>query len=180
MARLPGTDGDGEIAARIRERRGGALRPLDRMLLHSPQLADGWNSLLGAIRQRIALPADVRELVVLRIAVLNRADYEWVAHEGAARAAGLDDAQLDAVRDERAGQHPALDERLRRVIDYTDAMTRHVHVPAPVFDALRDHFTPPELVELTATAAAYSMVSRFLVALEVEPPAGSAAVRGTP
>ncbi|MET7575635.1 carboxymuconolactone decarboxylase family protein [Streptomyces sp. NPDC005492] len=173
MARIPGTDGTGDIAARVRERRGGALRPVDRMLLHSPQLADGWNSLLGAIRQRMALPADIRELVILRIAVLNRADYEWAAHESDARAAGLDDRQLEAVRAENAERHPALDGRQCRVIAYTDTMTRHVHVPDAVFDALRADFTEAELVELTATVAAYSMVSRFLVALDVELPAGS-------
>ncbi|MEU3618132.1 carboxymuconolactone decarboxylase family protein [Streptomyces sp. NPDC006872] len=163
MARLPETEGAGEIAHRVRERRGGALRPLDRMLLHSPQLADGWNTLLGAIRGRLELPADIRELVILRIAVLNRAPYEWTAHEPEARRAGLDDSDLTELRCEK----PEFDERRQRVIAYTDAMTRDVHVPDEVFDALRAHFTDAELVELTATVAAYNMVSRFLVALDV-------------
>lgn len=163
MARLPDTDGTGDIAERIRARRGGALRPLDRMLLHSPQLADGWNSLLGAVRGRLQLPADIRELVVLRIAVLNRAPYEWTAHEPEARRAGLGDAELTELRREK----PELDARRTRVIAYTDAMTRDVHVPDALFDALRGDFTDAELVELTATVAAYNMVSRFLVALDV-------------
>ncbi|WP_405720125.1 carboxymuconolactone decarboxylase family protein [Streptomyces sp. NBC_01537] len=167
MARLPGTDGDGEIADRIRARRGGALRPLDRMLLHSPELADGWNSLLGAVRQRISLPGGIRELVVLRVAVLNRAEYEWQAHEKPAREAGLGDAQLAALRDEDAASHPDLDGRQRRVIAYADAITREIQVPAEVFDAVRAEFGTAELVELTATIAAYNMVSRFLVALDV-------------
>jgi AhpD family alkylhydroperoxidase len=167
VARLPGTDGSGEIADRIRDRRGGALRPLDRMLLHSPQLADGWNSLLGAIRQRIALPAAIRELVVLRIAVLNRADYEGAAHEAEARAAGLGDPQLAALRREDAARSADLDPRQRRVVAYTDAMTGDIRVPGEVFEALRADFKDAELVELTATVAAYNMVSRFLVALDV-------------
>ncbi|MEV2214161.1 carboxymuconolactone decarboxylase family protein [Streptomyces sp. NPDC050997] len=163
MARLPDTEGTGDIAHRIRDRRGGALRPLDRMLLHSPQLADGWNSLLGAVRGRMELPADIRESVILRIAVLNRAPYEWTAHEPEARRAGIDDDQLAELR----RPAPDLDERLRRVIAYTDAMTRDIHVPDELFDALRADFTDAELVELTATVAAYNMVSRFLVALDV-------------
>ncbi|MGW2047109.1 carboxymuconolactone decarboxylase family protein [Streptomyces sp. NPDC001858] len=163
MVRLPETEGAGEIAQRVRERRGGALRPLDRMLLHSPQLADGWNTLLGAIRARLELPPDVLELVILRIAVLNRAPYEWTAHEPEARRAGLTDSDLTELQREK----PEFDERRRRVIAYTDAMTRDVHVPDEVFDALRAHFTDAELVELTATVAAYNMVSRFLVALDV-------------
>ncbi|WP_460061909.1 carboxymuconolactone decarboxylase family protein [Streptomyces sp. YKOK-I1] len=166
MARLPDTEGTGEIAARIRDRRGGALRPLDRMLLHSPQLADGWNSLLGAIRGRLRLGADLRESVILRIAVLNRAPYEWIAHEPEARRAGLGDAELAELRREK----PELGGRTSRVIAYTDAMTRDLHVPDELFDALRADFTDAELVELTATVAAYNMVSRFLVALDVQPP----------
>jgi len=171
VARLPGTDATGPVAERIRERRGGTLRPLDRMLLYSPSLADGWNSLLGAIRRHMDLPADIRELVILRIAVLNRAPYEWSAHEPEARAAGLDDHHLAALRHDDVLTHPALDARQRRALAYTDAMTRHVQVPDEVFDALRDDFTDAELVELTATVAAYGMVSRFLVALDVELPA---------
>jgi 4-carboxymuconolactone decarboxylase len=163
VARLPDTEGTGEIAHRIRARRGGDLRPLDRMLLHSPQLADGWNSLLGALRQRLQLPPDVRELVILRIAVLNRAPYEWTAHEPDARRAGLGDAELDEVRRDK----PGFGGRRGRVIAFTDAMTRDIHVPDELFDTLRADFTEAELVELTATVAAYNMVSRFLVALDV-------------
>jgi alkylhydroperoxidase family enzyme len=166
MARLPDTDGTGEIAQRIRKRRGGALRPLDRMLLHSPQLADGWNGLLGAIRSRLGLPSDIRESVILRIAVLNGAPYEWAAHEPEARRAGLGDAELAELRRE----DPQFGDRRRRVIAYTDAMTRDIHVPDELFDALRGDFTDAELVELTATVAAYNMVSRFLVALDVQSP----------
>ncbi|MEU1177918.1 carboxymuconolactone decarboxylase family protein [Streptomyces sp. NPDC005820] len=166
MARLPDTEGTGEIAARIRDRRGGDLRPLDRMLLHSPQLADGWNSLLGAIRGRLRLPPDIRESVILRIAVLNRAPYEWTAHEPEARRAGLDDAELAELGRDK----PELGARMSRVIAYTDAMTRDLHVPDELFDALRADFTDTELVELTATVAAYNMVSRFLVALDVRSP----------
>lgn len=167
MARLPSTQGIGQIGARIRERRAGALRPLDLMLLHSPEIADGWNSLLGAIRTRAALPDNVRELVIMRIAVLNRADYEWGAHEAVAIAAGLGEAQLTALKQRDAATDPALTAAYRRVVAYTDAMTTDVHVADDVFDALRADFSDPQLVELTATIAAYNMVSRFLVALQV-------------
>ena len=40
-------------------------------------------------------------------------------------------------------------------------------VPDAVFEAVRGHFDETGLVELTATIAAYNMVSRFLEALQV-------------
>jgi 4-carboxymuconolactone decarboxylase len=169
VARLPAAAGTGEIAERIRLRRGGALHPLDEMLLHSPELADGWNHLLGAIRTRGILPAAVRELAILRIAVLNGAEYEWHAHEPEARRAGLGPPQLRAIRRDDAAGHAAFDAVQRRVIEYVDAMTRAVEVPDAIFDALRPDFDAAGLVELTGTIAAYNMVSRFLVALRVVP-----------
>jgi 4-carboxymuconolactone decarboxylase len=170
MARLRGAGGTGAVADLIRQRRGGDLRPIDELLLLSPPLAEGWNALLGAIRGQLELDSSLRELVILRIAVLNGADYEWQAHEPVARRCGFTDAKLAALRDESGGT--ALDPLERAVLAYTDAMTRDVTVPAGLFAGLAERLSPRELAELTATAAAYNMVSRFVVALEVDVPAG--------
>lgn len=66
--RVPGrypTAGTSEIADRIRQRRGArGLTPLDGTLLHYPPFADGWNKLLGAVRNEGKLPGDVREAMV--------------------------------------------------------------------------------------------------------------------
>jgi alkylhydroperoxidase family enzyme len=53
------------------------------------------------------------------------------------------------------------------VLALTDAMTRDIEVPDALFAPLRARYNDQELVELTATVAAYNMVSRFLVALRV-------------
>ena len=127
MARLPDVATDDEVAARIRARRGGELRPLDTMLLHSPPIANGWNELMGAIRRDTTVPADVRELIILRIAVLNAAPYEWDSHLGPARQAGLGDAHLAAVRVAEPGV--ALSAQQLLVIAVTDIMTREARLP---------------------------------------------------
>ena len=156
---------EGEIVERIRARRGGMLRPLDRMLLHSPPLADGWNDLLGAVRTSTTLSGDVRELAILRVAALNDARYEWDAHEPIGRRCGLTDEHLAVMRDERGPEDLA--PRLAAALAYTDAMTTDVRVPEEVFAALREHFDDRQVVELTVTVSTYNLVSRFLVALEV-------------
>ena len=88
MSRLPRITTGGEVAERIRLRRGGLLRPVDEMLRHSEPVADGWNSLLGAVRGETTLSDGIRELVVMRVAALNGAEYEWQAHSEAAAVAG--------------------------------------------------------------------------------------------
>jgi len=46
-------------------------------------------------------------------------------------------------------------------------MTLSVSVPDEVFAKLKANFSEKEVVEITATIAAYNCVSRFLVALDV-------------
>ena len=65
------------IYERIAERRKPRpLIPLDLALLHNPAVADGWNSFIGAIRTKTSLPANLKELAISRIAVLNHAVHE--------------------------------------------------------------------------------------------------------
>jgi AhpD family alkylhydroperoxidase len=159
----------------MRTRRGGRLSTLDRLLLHSPPVAEGWNAMLGALRAGTTLPADLRELVILRVAVLNDAAFEWAAHEPIARRAGLADLHLRVLRTEAAGGEPVWSPAQAAVLAFTDASTRAVDVPDDVFAAVQQHLDQRQVVELCALVAGYAMVSRFLVALRVPPPDGEVA-----
>lgn len=157
------TEVDRALEARILEARG-KVSPLYRILLNSPEVADGWERLLTAIRQRTSLSPRSRELIILRVAVLNGAEYEFEAHVPHARKAGLSDAEIAALQSSNTA---LFDEHEQLVLEYTDTMTRSVSVPDALFDRIRAEFDPAGCVELTATIAAYNMVSRFLVALDV-------------
>jgi len=175
-ARLPfpevGAD-DAAIAERMAARRGGELSALDKLLLHSPPVADGWNELLGALRHRSSLGADLRELAILRVAVLNNAAFEWVAHKAAARRAGITEEQIDALYEQDPSAH--FDARQNLVLELTDASTWGIEVPELLFEQVRATFSEREIVELMVTIGGYAMVSRFLVALQVPPPEGEVA-----
>jgi alkylhydroperoxidase family enzyme len=171
MARLPDLAADAPgidraLLQRMLQRRGGHLLNLDKQLLHSPWVADGWNTYMGAIRGRMQLHGALRELVILLVAVLNRAPYEFAQHAPIALAEAVSQAQIDALGNWR--ESAQFDARERDVLAYAEAMTLSVQVPQSVFDAVRRHFGDRELVELTATVASYNMVSRFLEALQIE------------
>jgi 4-carboxymuconolactone decarboxylase len=152
------------IEARILAARG-RISPLYRVLLHSAPLVEGWESLLTAIRQKTSVPARLRELVILRVAVLNGAGYEFEAHVPHAQRAGISEEQMRAVRN--IEEDRPFDDAERLVLRLTDAMTRDIEVPDALYRKLESRFGPTELVELVATVAAYNMVSRFLVALRI-------------
>lgn len=76
-------------------------------------------------------------------------------------------ATSNGRKPESEGEGKGLDERQWAVIAYTDAMTSDIKVPDAVFTELKKWFNEREIVEVTATVAAYNCVSRFLVALDV-------------
>lgn len=164
----PPTAANAEEAATIErtlERRGGeGLIPLDLTLLHSPAITNGWNSFLGAIRTKTSISADLRELAICRVAVLNRAYFEWTQHCPLALEAGISREGLKTIRDGTPGD---LNEKQNAVLDFTTASTKDGRVADEVFERLKKYFSNKEIVEIVATVAAYNCVSRFLVALDV-------------
>ncbi|WP_250528473.1 carboxymuconolactone decarboxylase family protein [Caballeronia sp. GAWG2-1] len=155
-----------EVEATIRAERGGEIAVLYQALLNSAPIASGWERMLSAVRNRTQIPADLRELIILRVAVLNRATFEFAAHEPHARKAGVSVDKIAAVRTVPAKTADFTDvERL--VLELTDHMTREIEVPDAVMQRVCARFDPRGVVEIVATVAAYNMVSRFLVALNI-------------
>jgi AhpD family alkylhydroperoxidase len=143
----------------------GRISALYQALLNSAPLAEGWEKLLTAVRNKSSLPADLREIVILRVAVLNRAPFEFEAHVPIARKAGVAEEKLAALELPRIGEPFSAVERA--VLALTDAMTRDVQVPDRLFEPIARHFDVRAVTELVATIAAYNMVSRFLEALRI-------------
>jgi len=161
--------GPPELVAAIRKRRGGQLGALDRMLLHSPPFAAGWNEMLGRVRTELALPMPLRELAMCAVAVLNGAEYELFHHAPLFLANGGTDAQLSALRDLPAIDAALFDATQRAALQLACEMTRQVRVSDATFDAARRALgNDRHLFELIGVIAAYNMVSRILVATGIE------------
>lgn len=71
--------------------------PFNAMLV-SPAVGKPLQSLGSAIRYATELTDRARELAILAIAAHHRSEFEWSAHERLARAAGLGEETLSAVR----------------------------------------------------------------------------------
>ncbi|WP_317205384.1 carboxymuconolactone decarboxylase family protein [Janthinobacterium sp.] len=176
MPRIPYTDAalaePKDVVDAIRLRRGGHLLNLDRMLLHSPAFARGWNAFLGEVRGGLDLSPKLRELAMCVVAVLNGAEYEFHHHAPEFIKAGGSEQQARALRQPQAcvGDPFGFDPGERAVIALTIEMTRGVRVADATFaaalDALGSH---RHVVELVGVIAAYNMVSRFLVAFDIAP-----------
>ena len=153
------------LIAKIKKERGGKFLNLYRTLAHSPGVAEGWLHLFTELRQKAKLDDLSRELAIMRVAVVNGADYEYTQHIPFALKAGMTQEQIDALPSWTVSDvFPA---KMRAVLAYTDSMTREIHVPDAIFAAVRKHFDEREMVELTATIGGYNLVSRFLEAMQM-------------
>jgi len=174
----PGTD---PIADAIRARRNGTLLDLDGVLLNAPLLAQSENDIAGVIRDNNSIPGDMRELFILRVAVLNNAAYEWLQHESVGRSEGLTTAQLLTVRfappfvgllnatsPTAPTSNSTLSPALSAALDFADWSTEAISVPQQIFDNLHAFLSDKQMVEATGTVGFYNFVSRFVVALNVD------------
>jgi AhpD family alkylhydroperoxidase len=162
---------ESELVTRIRARRGGKLLNLDRMLLNSPPLAAGWNAHLGAVRTELSLSPKLRELAICAVAVLNGADYELEHHAPQLLCAGGSAKQIEALQGLALERElPAVFDNVERaVLRLSVEMTRDIRVSDATFDNVRAELSDErQVVELVGVIATYNMVSRFLVALEID------------
>ncbi|KAH8712264.1 Intradiol ring-cleavage dioxygenase [Phaeosphaeriaceae sp. PMI808] len=149
------------IYERIAERRKPRpLIPLDLALLHNPSVADGWNTFIGAIRTKTSVSEALKELAISRVAVLNKAVHEWDIHAALALKAGMSKEVLQTVFETaKDGKLEGLSEEEEVVVLYTDQMTVGVQVDEAVMERLKGVMGDTQVVELTATIAAYNCVS---------------------
>lgn len=145
----------------------GKLIALDRLLLNSFPLAEGWNEYLRRIRKELSLNGELRELIICRVAQINGAEYEWGQHLVVYLQEGGTQEKADAMANwETSSLFTAAD---MAILALTDHSTKNIKVPDQVFTDMRAAgFTETHIVEAVAVCACYNMVSRFLVALELE------------
>ncbi|MDQ1631637.1 MAG: hypothetical protein QOC80_1609, partial [Frankiaceae bacterium] len=128
---------------------------LYRSLSHTPDLLTAWIDWAWALREKCTTPRSLRELMILRTAVVMRSEYEWHQHIAMAEQAGVPLAKVKAIP---AWQTSDLyDDAERAALMLTDAMLTG-NVPDAVHDEVARHFTESERVELVLTAGFYAMV----------------------
>jgi alkylhydroperoxidase family enzyme len=149
----------------ILARRKGQLIALDRLLLHSAPVAEGWNQMMGKLRQDLALDPMLRELAMCAVAVLNDAAYELYHHAPLYVQHGGTQAQLEALAGLDAPEEsPLFDDAQRAVLKMARESTRGVHISQETFTAVTIALgSDRSVLELLVVIAAYNMVSRILV-----------------
>lgn len=87
----------------------------------------GWNTFLGAIRTQSDLSPDIREICMVRPALLNKAWFEWEHHMPLLRAApGITLGHLATIEQPIPVSQGPLNNRQWAALRYCDAVTTDV------------------------------------------------------
>jgi 4-carboxymuconolactone decarboxylase len=141
-----------------------------RTLAHHPKLLKRWLVFGNHVLGKSTLGARDRELVILRVGWLCRAEYEWGQHVLIARTVGLGDEEI-----ERVGRGPdaGWDARDRALLRAVDELHADTFVGDDTWATLARHLDVPQLLDLVFTVGQYTLVSMALNTLGVQPEAGA-------
>jgi 4-carboxymuconolactone decarboxylase len=147
----------------------GNVRGPFSMLLHSPKLADRVLGLVTFFRDESVVAPTLRSIAILAAVREREAAYVWAAQVRAARANGVGEDVIDLLRAKRDAAGLGPDER--DVVTYVRQLLRTNRVDQKTFDALKSRHGAQWLVELTAAANYFAMLSGVVNAFEVAAPA---------
>jgi 4-carboxymuconolactone decarboxylase len=137
-----------------------------RVYAHIPKLLSGYGKLEQAVAKVHLLDLRHRALAELKAATTARCEYCIDLGSRISRDWGLTDEELLALPNYRTASCFSDVDRL--VLDYAAAMSRTpVEVSDELFNALREHFDVPQMVELTHIVALENLRARFNLALGI-------------
>ena len=168
MARIPPLD-EGQLDEQQRELLAGVRvdgAPASNIfttLVRHPGLFRRWLPLGGKLLAGKLPPRD-RELLILRTAVLCRADYEWGQHTLIARAVGISEAEIEQTRSGPDAGWDAFDAVLMRAADELHETAR---ISDDTWKALSERYDERQLIEVPMLVGHYHMVAFALNTLGV-------------
>ena len=146
----------------------GNVRGPFSMLLHSPKLAERILPLVTFFRDDSVVAAPLRSVAILAAVREREAAYVWAAQVAAARRNGVKEEVLDLLRAKGDPARLGADER--DIITYVRQLMRTNRADQAVFDALLQRHGVQWLLELTAAANYFAMLSGVVNAFEVAAP----------
>ncbi len=131
-----------------------------RTMAHHPDLLRAWAPLRQHVVKDMALTPEHSEIVILRTGVRLGSSYEWAHHVSRARAIGMDDARIAAVRARPDGLDGLL-------VDAVDAVIDHKRIPSDLEQELADILGRHAVFDLITTVGFYSVLGTILMTYDV-------------
>ena len=158
---LPESDWNDETRTLLESyRREGRVYNIFTTLAHHPNLLSRWLVFGRHILSQSTLPLREREIVILRIGWLCRAEYEWGHHVALAKQAGLSTDDINRIKlgADTTGWQPFESTLLRAV----DELHANSAISDSTWQALAERYNTKQLLDFLFTVGQYKLVSMVL------------------
>ena len=139
--------------------------PSYRMLANHPAALAGWVEMSWRLRNQAVAPPRLRELAIVRTAILAGSEFERTAHERMAREHGVTDEELRALAGDWRGSG-CFSAEDRVAIELSEAM-HEGRASDDLLDSLQREFDPAVRIDLLVTCGFYLMLTRINELLHV-------------
>ena len=136
------------------------------MLAHHPELTTAYNHFNGHILFASTITPRQRELLVLRVAVLREADYEWAQHAVLAGDAGINETELESVRSGPTDPNWSAFEAA--LLTAADELVRDARVSDGTWATLAGELDTQQLMDVVFTVGAYDLLAMAFRTFDVE------------
>jgi 4-carboxymuconolactone decarboxylase len=147
-------------------KRDGHLYNIYATLARHPQLLKRWLVFGGHVLGKSTLPPREREIAILRMGWLCRAEYEWGHHVAIGKQAGLNDDDIKRIAEgpDAVGLDPFEATLLRGV----DELHANTFISDSTWNALTERYNTQQVLDLLFTAGQYKLVSMVLNSVGVQ------------
>ncbi len=135
-------------------------------LVRHPKLLKRWLVFGAHILTKSTLPAREREIVILRVGWLCRAEYEWAQHVQIGKRAGLTDEEITRIAE--GPDAPGWDAFDALLLRATDELHGDAFITDTTWKALTERLGTEQVMDLIFTVGQYNLVSMALNSLGVQ------------
>ena len=148
-----------ELLSGFKQQRGYVMNVYGTLTRH-PQMYRPWLGFARYILRESSLKAREREMLICRIAWLTSGEYEWAAHKGLGKDAGLTDAEITQLSEGPDAKGWALSDAA--ILRAVDELHYDAFINDATWTALTTRFDTRQLMDLVFTVGAYKMLAMAL------------------
>jgi alkylhydroperoxidase family enzyme len=154
-------------------RQWGRVSHFSQVLAHQPAALQAWMLANDAIRLgNLKHDPDyvrIQQLVIIRTSALNKSAYCMSHNVPLGRKVGLSDEQVKAAQGGDYMASPDLDDRQKAAIRWAETVTNMTaRDDEAAFEAMKQHFSEKQIVELTVFCGMWNYSNRLCEALHVD------------
>lgn len=149
-------------------RRPDSLKALNLLgtFAHYPALTQAFHTFNGHVLFASTLTIRQRELLVLRVAAVREAVYEWAQHVVQARDAGIADEEIERVA--KGPDAPGWTPVERAMLRAVDELLADAKIEDTTWQELSGAFDERQLMDLVFTVGAYDVIAMVLRSFGIE------------